>query len=227
MVYILRPSYNSKQQAWIDLTKGSAAQKAAEFLEYENNVMGHSVKRSFISYTMGFKLPAPVESLKFHCSVKSSNFYNFMYSGAGLLVSQSIVDLIEEMEPGVHQYFPVEFIMKSGSQPKQKYYILNITSNLKTLDFEKSKVFKDPISPEGRCKVQGKEYFVFPQSPNPKLEPPYDLFVKKKAFEGHVIWHEHGIESKGSIYVTDEFYERALALGDLGAVDINDYAGEV
>jgi len=227
MVYVLRPSYNEKQNATIDLMLDSAVQFDAERLKYQTDVLGHPVKRASISYQMGLKLPAPSKPLRFNCPVRASNFYNFMNSQAGLLISQTIVDLIEEMEPGVHQYFPVEFIMKSGPQPDQKYYILNICTQLKSLDFEKSQVGKGPVKEEMRWYFQGKEYLVTPLSRVPKLNPPYDLFVKKSAFEGHTLWHEHGIQSKTSIYVTDEFYTRASALGDLGSLDVAHYAGEV
>lgn len=227
MVYVLQGVYNEKQYTPLQLTAESKAQFDAERLKFETEVLGHAVKKSYILYTMGFKMPFPEKPLQFECSIKASNFHNFMYSQAGLLVSQAIVDLIEDMEPGVHQFFPVEFIMKSGPQPAQKYYSLNVCTNLKTLDFEKSKIFKKETNPERRWYFQGQEYLVYPESRVPKVEPPYDLFVIKKQFQNCVIWHEHGVESKGSIFVTDRFYERVLEIGELGAVDVDDYAGEV
>ena len=227
MVYVLRPSYNAKQSASLDLTDESEAQMAAESLKYETEVLGHAVKRSFLPYTMGFKRPSPTTPLVFKCPIEASKFHNFMYSGAGILISQDIVELIEDMEPGVHQYFPVEFIMKSGPQPEQDYYILNVCTQLKSLDFEKGQVGKSPIKEDMRWYFQGKEYETHYLSNTPKFEPPYDLYVKKAVFEGHVLWHEHGVQAKTSIYVTDEFYSRALALGDLGSLDVAHYAGEV
>jgi len=227
MVYVLQGVYNEKQYTPLQLTAESKAQFDAERLKFETEALGHAVKKSYIAYTMGFKMPFPAKQLQFDCLIKASDFHNFMYSQAGLLISQAIVDLIEELEPGVHQYFPVEFIMKSGPQPAQKYYSLNVCTNLKTLDFEKSRVFKKETNPERRWYFQGQEYLVYPESRVPKLDAPFDLFVKKERFQGYVIWHEHGVESKDSIYVTDSFYERVLETGGLGTVDIDNYAGEV
>lgn len=228
MVYILSGFYNAKQYTPIVLTEDSRLRYKADLLKFEVEVMGHvKLKRSTMGRAMGIKLPKPDQPYEFHCPLKAGNFFNFMNTDAGIIVSEVIVNLIEEMEPGIHQYFPVELIMKTGPQPDQRYYPLNVCVSLKTLDFEKSRVFKSPTNVDMRWYFYGEEYAVTLESQVPKLAPPYDLYVKKEAFEGHILWHEHGYYKRSAFSVTDKFYERACALGDLGPLEIDNHAGEV
>lgn len=227
MVYVLGGFYNAKQYTPIVLTEESKILYKADLLKFEIDVLGHTkLKRSYLTHAMGNKLPEPDPPYEFDCPVKAENFYNFMYTNAGIIISESVVELIEDMEPGVHQYFPVNFIMKSGPQPKQQYYLLNVCVSRKTLNFEKSRVFKAHNNEDVRWYFQGEEYAVTLESQVPKLDPPYDLFVDKSALQGHTLWREHGFYQRGAIFATDTFYERALALGDLGPLEIENYAGE-
>ncbi len=43
---------------------------------------------------------------------------------------------VEDLEPGVHQFFEVEISAKGGEQPKHRYWFLNICNRVDAIDQE-------------------------------------------------------------------------------------------
>lgn len=53
-------------------------------------------------------------------------------------ISQRIKDKLEELEPGVHQFFPTRLLDSDGSEPWGQYYFLQIRNVIFSLDVEAS-----------------------------------------------------------------------------------------
>jgi hypothetical protein len=55
-------------------------------------------------------------------------------------VNQRFRDLVEEFEPGVHQFFPLGLFRKDGSRVEDNYYVFNCTVSIDTLLVSRSEV---------------------------------------------------------------------------------------
>ena len=57
----------------------------------------------------------------------------FLSRGGVFLVSDGLRGLIEDMDPGVHQFFPLEVEFPRGNLPDKKYNIMNVTVQKDTI----------------------------------------------------------------------------------------------
>jgi hypothetical protein len=55
-------------------------------------------------------------------------------------ISQQVIDIIEAIEPGVHQYLPYELLNPDGSVHPAKRWLLNVCTRAECVDVEKSNV---------------------------------------------------------------------------------------
>lgn len=115
------------------------------------------------------------------------------------VISQRVKDKIEELEPRLHQYFPIRLLQKDGSEPFGNYYVLNIRFSTFSIDGEKSPKYHWYRNDAGD---REHIYFIpkyFPQKADctPLPPPPSDIpddikFVSKASIVGtHHVWHEH------------------------------------
>jgi hypothetical protein len=89
-------------------------------------------------------------------------------------VSERVVDLIESLEPGVHQYLPVEVYHPYGSLFERRW-LLNICSRLDTFAAEHSNIV---VSPHGRYSI-GKD--------------PFQVSAWAAKASGHALWCEYRV----------------------------------
>ncbi|QDG76858.1 DUF1629 domain-containing protein [Labrenzia sp. PHM005] len=61
-----------------------------------------------------------------------------------IVVSDTVKDIIEELEPDVHQFFPIAVVYKDGSLARQMYFF-NICNRLDTMDRERATVTFDRV----------------------------------------------------------------------------------
>jgi hypothetical protein len=54
------------------------------------------------------------------------------------LVNQKVVDLIEELEPGVHQFLPFELLDRNGKPWREPYFMLNVCNRVDAVVGEES-----------------------------------------------------------------------------------------
>jgi hypothetical protein len=91
----------------------------------------------------------------------------------GYIITNRIRDVIEALEPGVHQYLPVEFFYKNGTQlPGERWY-LNICNRLDTIAAE-------------HCNIQVHPKLGIYQTGNGD----WDVKVWKHKVARHAIWCE-------------------------------------
>lgn len=114
------------------------------------------------------------------------------------MVSESFRQLVEDMEPGVHQFFPFDLRNgKRGEPAPEQYYILNIATLLDSVDPEKSDVKR-------RRGVAGKPGTFVVSGLSDKF------VVRSDVIAGHHLWRERYV---GSVFFgSEEFINRFNAL---------------
>ncbi|NJM82301.1 MAG: hypothetical protein HC844_07255 [Tabrizicola sp.] len=107
---------------------------------------------------------------------------DIMLSHSVILVSDKVKVIIETLEPGVHQFFPLETWCR-GNQPGPRMHLLNVCSRLPSVDQERTtKLFVD----DRRWKNEG----------------PGELVFSLAQIGSHKLWHDRHIYD--NFYFTDE-----------------------
>lgn len=74
---------------------------------------------------------------KFRWGGAASRMPDIMLSHEVILVSDKVKAIIERLEPGVHQFFPLETLCR-GNQPGPQMHLLNICNRLDSVDHAKT-----------------------------------------------------------------------------------------
>ena len=127
-------------------------------------------------------------------------------TGDVLVVCQGFRDAVEDLEPGVHRFFPVVLRMRSGEPAERRYFILNIHQQFDAILLRHSDW-------DWRWSGGKKMY------PNEerKFLPPMGtrLGLSRPAIAGRHLWHSMHMALFFS-FVSDELYERMQACRPLG-----------
>jgi hypothetical protein len=62
----------------------------------------------------------------------------YYFSGNWIMVSQRVMDKVEELEPGIHQFLPIRVLRKDGENLGGNYYVFNIRQKTFSIDADKS-----------------------------------------------------------------------------------------
>lgn len=101
-------------------------------------------------------------------------------------------DLVEEFEPGLHEFFPLTLVWEDGSPIEGDWFIFNCTVSVDTLLPEKSgAVWRDSVN--------GKPYI--------ELHPDLDWILSRPAIGERHLWCGKRIQHGGGVYCSDVFYE--------------------
>ncbi|GAB5509850.1 MAG: hypothetical protein Rhims3KO_12510 [Hyphomicrobiales bacterium] len=101
-------------------------------------------------------------------------------------------DLVEEFEPGLHEFFPLTLVWEDGSPIEGDWFIFNCTVSVDTLFPEKS-------GAEWSLTVNGRPYN--------SLRPNRDWVLSRPAIGGRHLWCGKRIQHGGGVYCSDVFYE--------------------
>lgn len=113
-------------------------------------------------------------------------------------VSQRFKDLVEEFEPGVHQFFPLALRDKNGVPLPDPYYIFNCRARLDAvLVAESGLSWRSEKIPEGR--------------PVSSMSFDSQLVFSRPAIAGHHLWFSNYLWQHDTIYVSDAFYTELKA----------------
>lgn len=123
------------------------------------------------------------------------------------MITDRVRDVIETLEPGVHQYLPCELFHEDGKLVSERYWILNICNRLDTIAPEHSDII---VSPHTGKYLTG----------NGKR----NISVWHNKVAGHAIWSEWKYNNR--TYVSDAFADAIKALGVNGWV-FRKYLAEV
>lgn len=112
---------------------------------------------------------------------------DFVPIDARLAMCSEARALIEALEPGLHQFFPVEIVRKHGKRPiyrtdgrvlDEPYYLFNVQAMLDAVCIERSEVKVVP-------RTDGRPSTVYPLPAN------YNIVLFRSAVDGHHVWRGH------------------------------------
>jgi hypothetical protein len=137
----------------------------------------------------GFRHPVPDRPYQMRFTEK----VGYLADCFGNIITSRVRDVIETLEPGVHQFFPCELYLKDGTPiPEQRWY-LNVCNRLDTIAAEHCNIL---IHPKHGYYLTG----------NGKT----DVKVWKNNVIGHAIWSEW--KYNNDIYVSDALVEAIRSL---------------
>lgn len=61
------------------------------------------------------------------------------------IINGQVRDILEGLDPNVHQFFPIEVVYKGGSKPEGDYFVLNVTAQQDSIVDEASSVKSAPM----------------------------------------------------------------------------------
>ena len=112
------------------------------------------------------------------------------------LVTAAVKDLVEELEPGVHQFFPMELYV--GKEYQRTDYFFNIAQRLDTL--HKTKTY--PLNSRGMWS-------------GPSKGEPFAIVFDKDKIAGHHAWRDKYLPG-GAALVSNELCARLQDAGITG-----------
>ena len=126
---------------------------------------------------------------------------DFHTMSGSALVSEAVRDLIEELEPYTHQFFPIEVTMGKTDVPYGMYFKLMPCNRLDTMDRDNS----FPINERGFYKCG------FGKNATDKLQ------LDSDAIGSHHLWQEKYVTIGGGMWMSDTLVE---AIRDAGLTGI-------
>lgn len=118
-------------------------------------------------------------------------------------ISEKVIELIEGIEPGIHQYLPFELICRDGSVHPDKRWLLNVSARAETLDYEHSNVIP----------MRDHPHWIVDRTNE------HRLVVRREAVDGRAMWYEYRYRKLGSgspFMLSDEFWSAINAAGCAG-----------
>ncbi len=112
------------------------------------------------------------------------------WRGRELVVCERVKDIVEELEPGVHRFFPMELYV--GKDYQRTDYFLNICNRLDALDRERTY----PLNKRG---------FFYPEENQPRA-----LVFSTEKIGNHHIWIDKFVPGGGP-FISDVLAERLQA----------------
>lgn len=175
---------------------------------YEVALIGEAPDHPYFSpFTLapmreGWRWPKLDEPLRDRLKGKEGKLVDIIGSSFNTFaISQRVIDVIESIEPGVHQYLPYELIQKDGSVHPDKRWLLNVCTRLDTLDYERSNVIA----------LKNKPYFYHDRNTG------HHLVVRKVAIEDRALWFEYRYrDADGQFLLSDRFWDALNAAGCTG-----------
>jgi hypothetical protein len=176
-----------------DLERFEAVQEALMAAYYDRLDRGegpaqddpYRVRTERFRLSEGFAVPFLIPPLRIRLKSAGKRLPDVMPTAAGSAITQKVIDLIEDIEPGVHRYHPIEVMTKDGAPVAEARFLLNICSRLDTIYVEKSDVFYR----------QDIDVILYGNGPR-------SVFVHKEKVASHAIWVEYKI---GDGFMSDAF----------------------
>ena len=152
----------------------------------------------------GWKWPMPNQPFRNKLKRKEGKLVDIIgTSFETYAISQKVIDIIESIEPGVHQYLPYELIQKDGTAHPDKRWLLNVCTRAETLDYERSNVIPR----------RGAEHFYMDRTND------HRLVVRKEAMKNRALWYEYRYpfgSTSGNFLISDRFWDALNATGCTG-----------
>jgi Protein of unknown function (DUF1629) len=150
----------------------------------------------------GWRWPTLSEPLRDRLKSKEGKLVDIIGSSFNTYaISQRVIDIIESIEPDVHQYLPYELIQKDGSVHPDKRWLLNVCTRIEALDYERSNVIALRDMPR----------FYHDRNTG------HHLVARKEAVANRALWYEYRYKnSNGQFLLSDRFWDALSASGCAG-----------
>lgn len=76
---------------------------------------------------------------------------SFLVTGALSVVREPVKDIIERLDPGIHQFFPLTIETKRGKRVEGPWFAMNVTARQDSVVMEHSSVSVSKPSPDTHC----------------------------------------------------------------------------
>lgn len=91
------------------------------------------------SLMLGWRWPTPDRPFQIQLTKQEGEIVDIVSTPFGSwAISKRVIDMIEAIEPGVHQYLPFEMLNPDGSVHPTERWLLNVCSRAECVDTEKS-----------------------------------------------------------------------------------------
>ena len=181
------------QHSWIKVLEGDISNVRLIDPTLDDGTLitkeGLDVGRPMIAEGMPTKVVRKGVDLKIKPLVDVESFYG------QLLVSDAFKAIVEELEPGVHQFFPMELYV--GDEFQRTDYFFNICNRLDTMDRELS----FPINARG--------FF------RPRKGDDYKLVFSKEKIGSHHAWRDKFVPG-GETYISNTLAQKLKDAGITG-----------
>ena len=140
----------------------------------------------------GWRWPMPDRPFRDRLSrMYQSGLVDILGSGfRAYAISQKMIDIIESIEPGVHQYLPYELLQPDGSVHPDRRWLLNCCTRVQAIDWEKSRVVKWQNLP-------------FYGDLFTETERVAHIVVRKEVSQGRALWYDYlyrGVRGGGAAF---------------------------
>ncbi|HXD03127.1 MAG TPA: DUF1629 domain-containing protein [Novosphingobium sp.] len=151
-----------------------------------------------VSPGIGFRFPVPDRPYRFQITERPTYLADIFPVRCGEAISERVVEAIEQVEPGVHQYLPCELYQPDGSPIPERRWILNNCNRFDSVALGHCNVVE--LSQTGKiAKGNGKT----------------DIKVWRDVVAGHALWTDWRIMNS-PLYVADALVERLRAMAAHG-----------
>lgn len=144
--------------------------------------------------SLGFRYPLPDQPFQFKIQEEADYIADIFPTNCGKAITERVVDAIERIEPGVHQYLPCELYCRDGKQVLGPRWILNNCVRCDSIAIGHCNVVE--LAETGKfAKGNGKT----------------DLKVWREVASKHALWTDWRM-GLSPTYVADALHDRLLAM---------------
>jgi hypothetical protein len=147
-----------------------------------------------VSPGIGFRYPMPDRPYQLAIAEEATYLADILPVRCGEAITERVVDAIERIEPGVHQFLPCELHFRDGSPVPERRWILNNCERLDSVAV-------------GHCNVVMSQKTGFILKGNGKT----DIKVWRDVVAGHALWTDWRMGGS-PLYIADDLYETLNAL---------------
>lgn len=126
------------------------------------------------------------------------------------IVSDRFVDIVERLEPGVHEFLPIAQAVDDKGHPlARRFFLLNVLTRLAAIDVERSTVERKDMSFE----FEGKRFesIMLAESPGPINTRGF--VARKKVIAGNHLWRGNKDGLMGRYFCSSRLHDEMQAAG--------------
>lgn len=155
----------------------------------------------------GFRYPLPVHPIRMNLRTEARSLPKLFGARLSWAVSQELIGIIEDLEPGVHRYWPIELFQPDGALTEPRW-LVNICNRLDTIAVAQSDVvlLKTPKGTPTQIAPRFTPLVVSREGSGPQ-----HLVMSKEKISSHCLWCEplYG----NHIFISDQLADAFRANG--------------